>query len=63
MSIKINYTQKKLSKSSPNLVLFIDEKFNINNLKKYLSKIELSYINDLFKNEDFKKKIFFFDIN
>ena len=41
------------SKTSANLVLFVDDKFNISNLKKYISSSELSYITDLLKNSDF----------
>ena len=40
MSIKINYLNKLAAKSSGNLVLFTDEKFNISNLKKYISNSE-----------------------
>ncbi|MDC0433980.1 leucyl aminopeptidase [Pelagibacteraceae bacterium] len=63
MFIKINYTNKKTDKSSYNLVLFVDEKFNINNLKKYLSNTEASYIKDLLKTSDLKKNILLFEIN
>ena len=63
MSIKINYTKKTVSKSSSNLVLFVEEKFNISNLKKYLSNTELSYINDLLKTSDLKKNMLLFEIN
>ena len=63
MSIKINYSNKAISKSSANYVLFTDEKFNINNLKKYISNTEFSYINDLLKTNDLKKKIFVFELN
>ena len=63
MSIKINYTNKTPSKSSSNLVLFVDEEFNTSNLKKYLSISELSYINDLLRTSDLKKKMFLFEIN
>ncbi len=63
MSIKINYTKKTVSKSSSNLVLFVEEKFNITNLKKYLSNTELSYINDLLKTSDLKKNMLLFEIN
>ena len=61
MSIKINYSNKVSDKSSGNLVLFADEKFNINGLKKYLSNSEFSYINDLLKNSDLKKNLIFFE--
>ena len=63
MSIKINYTNKTPSKSSSNLVLFVDEEFNTSSLKKYLSISELSYINDLLRTSDLKKKMFLFEIN
>jgi leucyl aminopeptidase len=63
MSIKINYSNKASGKSSGNLVLFTDEKFNISNLKRYTSDIEFSYIKDLLKTSDLKKKIFVFEIH
>ena len=63
MSVKIYYSNKTPNKSSSNLVLFVDDKFNVNNLKKHLSSTELSYINDLLKNNDLKKNMFLFEIN
>ena len=63
MSIKINYLNKAINKSSNNLVFFTDEKFNISNLKKYISNNEFSYIKDLLKTSDLKKNIFVFEIN
>ena len=63
MSIKINYSKKTTGKSQSNLVLYTDEKFTINNLKKFLSKTEYSYINDLLKTSDIKKNIFVFELN
>ena len=63
MSIKINYLNKVISKSSANLVLFADEKFNISNLKNYISKTEFFYINDLLKTSDLKKNMFIFEVN
>ena len=63
MSIKINYSNKVIDRSSTNLVLFADEKFNINNLKKYLSSSEFSYILDLLKNNDLKKNLLVFEIS
>ena len=63
MSIKINYLNKLSNKTSANVVLFTDEKFNISNLKKYTSNTEFSYINDLLKTSDLKKSIFVFEIN
>ncbi len=63
MSIKINYLKKIISKSSSNLVLFADDKFNIKSLKKYLSNTEFSYISDLLKTSDLKKNIFVFEVS
>ena len=63
MSIQINYKNNSEKKSLANLVLFADEKFNINGLKKYLSNSEFSYIFDLLKNSDLKKDLLFFEIN
>jgi leucyl aminopeptidase len=63
MSITINYLKKKPGKATSNLVLFVDEKFNINNLKKHISSAEFTYINDLLKVSDYKKKIFVFEVN
>ena len=63
MSIKINYSKKTISKSSSNLVLFSNDKFNISSLKKNLSNSEYSYINDLLKTSDLKKNLFVFEVN
>ena len=63
MSIKINYKNNDPKKPSANLVLFVDENFNINSLKKHISSIEFSYINDLLKNSDLKKNLLFFKVN
>jgi len=63
MTIKINYSNKAISKSSANLVLFADEKFSINALKKHLSNSEFTYINDLLKSIDLKKNIIVFEMN
>jgi len=63
MSIKINYKNNISNKSAANLVLFVDENFNISGLKKYLSNSEFSYITDLLKNCDLKKDLLFFEVN
>ena len=55
MSIKINYLNKKRQKSSANLILFSNEKFNTKSLEKFLTSNELVYINDLLKTSDLKK--------
>ena len=62
MTIKLNYSKQTSNKSS-NLVLFCDEKYNINSLKKYLSNKEFSYIYDLLKTVDLKKNLFVFEVS
>ena len=63
MTIQINYKTSNSKKVSSNLVLFVDEKFNISGLKKYISNSEFSYISDLLKNSDLKKDLLVFEIN
>ena len=63
MSVEINYSNKTINNSSSNLVLFSNEKFNIDGLKKNLSTFEYSYINDLLKTSDHKKNILAFELN
>ena len=63
MTIQINYKNIGLKKTSSNLLLFVDEKFNITSLKQYLSNNEFLYISDLLKNSDFKKDLLCFEIN
>ena len=63
MSVQISYLKKSIGKSSCNLVLFADDKFNLSSLKKNLSQSEYSYINDLLKNSDLKKKLLIFEVN
>ena len=63
MSVKINYSKKKNGKKPANLVLFSNDKFEVNILKKYLSNSEHTYISDLLKSSDLKKKLFVFEVN
>ena len=63
MTIQINYNNKSLKKVLSNLVLFVDEKFNISGLKKHISNFEFTYILDLLKNSDLKKDLLVFEIN
>ncbi len=63
MPIKINYLKKFVNKSPTNLILFIDENFNVNLIKKFISTTEFSYISDLLKTRDLKKNLLFFKIN
>jgi leucyl aminopeptidase len=63
MTVQINYKSINSKKAKSNLVLFVDEKFNISGLKKHISNSEFSYISDLLKNSDLKKDLFVFEIN
>jgi leucyl aminopeptidase len=63
MTVQINYKASSSKKVSSNLVLFVDEKFNISGLKKLISKYEFSYILDLLKTSDLKKDLLVFEIN
>ena len=63
MSIKINYQNNNLNKSSANLILFVDENFTIEGLRKLISITDFSYISDLLKTSDLKKDSLFFEVN
>ncbi len=63
MSIKINYKNSDSKKVSGNLVLFTNDKFDITNIKKFISTSEFSYINDLLKTSDLKKDLFVFELS
>ena len=63
MSITINYKNTSFSKTSNNLVLFTNDKLNLSHLKRYISKLEFTYINDLLKTSDLKNKLFIFKLS
>ena len=63
MSIQINYKSTGSKKSSNNLILFADEKFNINPLKNYISISEFSYIRELLRTSDLNKNLLIFELN
>jgi leucyl aminopeptidase len=63
MTVQINYKTSSLKTNLVNLILFVDEKFNISSLKKHISNLEFSYISDLLKTSDLKKDLLFFEIN
>ena len=63
MSIKISYHQKTTNNISSNIVLFSDDNFKLNSLKKYLSKTEFSYISELLKSSDLKKNLLVFEVS
>ena len=63
MTIQINYKKNTLNNKYKNLVLFVDDKFNISSLKKHISITEFLYISDLLSNSDLKKDLLVFKIN
>ena len=63
MPIQINYKSSSPKKSSNNLILFVDEKFNIIPIKKDISSPEFSYINELLKTSDLSKNLLIFELN
>jgi leucyl aminopeptidase len=63
MTVQINYKSSNSKKALSNLILFVDDKFNISGLKKHISNSEFSYITDLLKNVDLKKDLLVFEIN
>ena len=63
MTVQISYKNKKTKNNAQNLVLFIDEKFNVSGLKKHISSSDYAFIADLIKKRDEKKKIISFDIS
>ena len=60
MTVQVSYKNKI---SSNNIVLFVDHIFNTKPIEKYLTKIELNYINGLIKQKDLKKNFLVFKIN
>ena len=63
MTIKINYKNIISEKLQKNLVLFTDDNFTIKPLRKFISSNEYTYIFDLLKISDLKKKILTFELN
>ena len=63
MTVEINYKNSNSKKNLTNLVLFVDENYDIGGLKKFISNNEFLYISDLLKNSDLKKDLLLFEIN
>ena len=59
------YYKNKILEKKTNVkkILFVDEKFDVSSLKKYISSSEFNYIKDLLKTSDLKKKILVFEVN
>ena len=63
MSVQVKYNKFLPPKNSVNKVLFVDEKYNVVKLKKYISLKEYNFISELTKLNKVKKKISSFDIS
>ena len=63
MSITISFKNSIPKIATANLVLFVDEKFNINPLKKHIFRTEFIYISDLIKTCDLSKNLFVFELS
>ena len=56
MNVQISYNNSLSKKNLANKLFFVDESLNIKPLKKFISSKEYSYVSDLLKNADTKKK-------
>ena len=64
MSVQVVYKNKLKSSNSGAIVLFTEDKFQIKNLKGFLSKKETSYIDKILKNKkNSKENIISFNTN
>ena len=63
MPVSINYKTSPSKKNLNNVILFIDEKFTISKIKKYVSKNDFLLISDLLKTKNFDKEILSFEIS
>ena len=63
MTVQINYKNTNSKKISSNLILFVDEKYNIVALKNHITSNEYYYISDLLKSSDLNKDLLFFEVN
>ena len=55
MTIQINYKKNNKKNRLSNLVLFVDEKFNIKYLKAHVNQTDFNFISDILKVSDLKK--------
>jgi leucyl aminopeptidase len=63
VTIQINYQSKMKHLQTGVDIFFVEENFNISDLKKHISNKEFFYISDLLKNSDLKKNLLFFEVN
>ena len=63
MNVQINYNISSSKKNLTNKLFFVDESLNIQLLKKFIDSREYSYVSDLLKSADNKKKISIFEFS
>tara|TARA_B100000900_G_scaffold389236_1_gene381963 strand:+ start:983 stop:2440 length:1458 start_codon:yes stop_codon:yes gene_type:complete len=63
MTIQINYKNSASKNTSGNLILFVNDRFEIKGLKNYISESEQLYISDLLKTNDYKNKLATFELS
>ena len=63
MSIKINYSNYSKDKTTNVYTLFTKENFNTKYIVTFFSNSEITYIQNILKKRDLKKKILSFDLN
>ena len=63
MSIKINYSNYSKDKTTNAYTLFTKENFNTKYIVTFFSNSEITYIQNILKKRDLKKKILSFDLN
>ena len=63
MSIIISYKNSLSKAKNGNLIFFVDEKYSLSGLKKYFTKSENEFIEDLIKSKNLSKKIISFDLS
>ena len=59
MTVKISYKNNFDKKTPTNYVIFVQENFSISDLKKKISKNEHTFVLDLLKSKDLKKKNYY----
>ena len=63
MNINLKYNNKASNSTQANFVFFLNEKFELNQLKEFLKIDEIKYIEQILKIKNKDKTIIFFDLN
>ena len=63
MTIITNYKHAEFNFKSGNLIFFVNEKYDVSDLRKYFSNSENKFIKQIIKSYDLSKKIISFDLS